>query len=187
MSNFARILKSTFGSQKKIWAQFAAEIGANYKNNGLFKAHVITKELPWGTFIIDTFIKRYGKNQETFTRFQLMCSNPENLEFLVARKRFLRSYKHKGLAKITTDYVDFDKLFRLYVSDHRKVKRLLNRSILTSIAYQRPFKSIDIELRANHLELRIASLNKDIEQLKSLYDLMLIIQNQFDTEFNVLV
>jgi hypothetical protein len=187
MSNFARILKSTFGSQKKIWAQFAAEIEAKYENNGLFKAHVITKELPWGTFKIDTFIKRYGRSQETFTRFQLKCSNPDKLEFLIVRKRFLGSYNHKGLTKITTDYVDFDKKFRMYVSDHRKIKRLLNRNILSNIIMQKPFNTIDIELRANHLELRIASLNKDIEQLKSLFDLMLVIRNQFDTEFNVLV
>ncbi|MFH1001362.1 MAG: hypothetical protein V1783_11055, partial [Bacteroidota bacterium] len=71
--------------------------------------------------------------------------------------------------------------------DHRKIKRLLNRNILSNIIMQKPFNTIDIELRANHLELRIASLNKDIEQLKSLFDLMLVIRNQFDTEFNVLV
>jgi hypothetical protein len=38
MGNFSRRFKSMFSSQRKVWLPFATSIGAEYADNGLFKA-----------------------------------------------------------------------------------------------------------------------------------------------------
>ena len=183
MGNFSRRFKSTFASQKKVWQQFADSVGAEYAHNGLFKAVVITKNLDWGEITIDSYSKMKGRASVTYTRFQTKCKNPKNLQFRVDRKTLLNSRAPKGLEKVLTEYTDFDRLFRLFVSQKREVKRLLNRRLLADIAGQRPFRDIRIELKENNLILRIAPLNKDLEQLKSLFKLVETLHNQIDSEF----
>lgn len=183
MGNFSRRIKSTFASQKKIWQQFANSIGAEYVHNGLFKAAVITKNLDSGVITIDSYSKMKGKAHVTYTRFLTECSNPKNIHFRIDRKTLLNSRAPKGLEKVITEYAAFDHLFRLFVSEKREVKRLLKRKILSSIAEQQPFRDIRIELNENNLLLRISPLNKDLEQLKSLFKLVETLRNQIDSEF----
>lgn len=183
MGNISRRLKSMFGSQRKIWTQFAASIGAEYVEKGMFKADVITKKLDWSEITIDSYRKMKGRASVTYTRFQTECRNPKNLRFRIDRKTLLNSRAPKGLEKVITEYADFDRLYRLFVSEKRETKRLLNRRILTSIAGQQPFKDMRIDLVENNLMLRITPLNKDLEQLKSLFKLVETLRNQIDSEF----
>jgi hypothetical protein len=183
MENFSRRFKSTFASQKKIWQQFANSIGAEYVDTGIFKPTVLIKKFDWGEIKIDSYSKMKGRASVTYTRFQTECKNPKGLQFRVDRKTLLNSKAPKGLEKEITEYADFDRLYRLFVSEKRETKRLLNRRILNSIAGQQPFKDIRIDLEENNLLLRIAPLNKDLEQLKSLFKLVETLRNQIDSEF----
>jgi len=183
MGNISRRIKSMFASQKKIWQHFANSIGAEYVDNGLFKAAVITKQLDWGEITIDSYSKMKGRASVTYTRFQTECLNPKNLQFRVDRKTLLNSRAPKGLEKIITEYADFDRSFRLFASEKRETKRLLNRRILSNISRQEPFRDLRIELKENNLLLRIASLNKDLEQLKSLFKLVETLHDQIDSEY----
>jgi len=183
MGNISRRFKSMFASQKKIWQQFAASINAEYIDNGLLKPTVITKKFEWGKIVIDSYSKMKGRASVTYTRFQTECRNPKNLHFRVDRKTLLNSKAPKGLEKVITEHVDFDRLFRLFVSEKREVMRLLSRNILVDIANQQPYNDIRIELKENTLELCISPLNKDLEQLKSLFKLVETLQNQIDSEY----
>ena len=134
MGNIARSFKSMFSSQRKVWQRFAVSIGAEYVDNGIFKATVITKTFEWGEIIIDSYSKMKGRSSVTYTRFQTECSNPKNLQFRIDRKNLLNRKAPKGLEKVMTEHADFDRLFRLFVSQKREVKRLLNRRLLLDIA-----------------------------------------------------
>jgi len=180
MGNFVRQFKSTFSSQKKVWTQLAHDIKAEYIDNGFFKAHIITKSYEWGSIKLDSFNKRRGNNSVTFTRFQADCSNPKKIEFIIKRSNFFNKKAPKGLEFTLTDYSEFDRKFRLFVSNKREIKQVLDRKIIRNIVEQQPFNDIKIDLKENNLELHISSLNKDIEQLKSLFILMESLHNQID-------
>lgn len=182
MGNFSRRFKSMFSRQRKVWLQFATSIGAEYADNGLFKAALITKKFDWGEIVLDSYSKMKGKANVTYTRFQTECTNSRNLQFRIERKTWLNSRAPKGLEKVITEHADFDHSFRLFVSQKRVVMRLLNRRLLANIAGQQPFRDIRIDLKENNLVLRIAPLNKDLEQLKSLFRLVETLRNQFDSE-----
>ncbi len=183
MGNFSRRIKSTFSSQRKVWQLFAASVGAEYVDNGMFKPAVITKKFDGGELVLDSYSKMKGRAHVTYTRFQTQCVNPNNLQFRIDRKTFLNSKAPKGLEKAITEYEDFDRLFRLFVLQKREIKRLLNRRILRDIAMQQPFRDLRIELVENNLVLRITPLNKDLIQLKSLFKLMETLRDQFNTGF----
>lgn len=183
MGNVSRRFKSMFSSQRKVWPQFATSIGAKYTDNGMFKPAVITKEFDWGMIVLDSYSKMKGKANVTYTRFQTECKNPRNLQLRIDRKTWLNSRAPKGLEKVITEHADFDRLFRLFVSNRRAVKRLLSRKLLINIAGQQPYRDIRIELNENNLSLRIAPLNKDLEQLKSLSKLVEALHHQIDSEF----
>lgn len=183
MGNISRRFKSMFASQKKIWQQFANHIGAEYADTGILKPTVITKKFDWGKIVLDSYSKMKGRASVTYTRFQTECENPKKLQFRIDRKTLLNSKAPKGLEKTITEHADFDRLFRLFVSPKREVKRLLSRKFLRDIADQQPYNDIRIELKENNLELRIAPLNKDFDQLKSLFKLVETLHNQIDSEF----
>ncbi|MDA3905903.1 MAG: hypothetical protein PF484_07495 [Bacteroidales bacterium] len=182
MGNFSRLFKSTYSSQRKVWQQLAYDIKAEYIDNGLFKANILTKKLDLGEIVMDSFNKRQGKNHQTFTRFKTECSNPKNLQFLIVRKNFMNKKAPKNTELILTDYEAFDRKYRLFGSNKRDVKHLLNRKIFAKIIEQQPYRDIRIELKEQNLELQIASLNKDLEQLKSLFSLIEALRNHIEAD-----
>lgn len=183
MSNFSRRLKSTFSSRKKVWQQLAHDLKAEYVDEGIFKSPVIHILLEDGKILLDSFSKHVGRNQQVYTRFVTDCINRKGLQFRVDRKTILNKKAPKGMETILSEYADFDKRFRLYTSNRREVNQILNRQILRNIAEQQPFNDIRIELKNNELTLRIASLNKDLLQLKSLVKLVETIRLQLENEF----
>jgi hypothetical protein len=182
MSNFSRRLKSMFSSRKKIWSQFAHEINAEYVDHGLFKSPQLIKKLENTTIIMDYFGKNRGKNKVYFTRFVTSCTNPKMIHFRVDRKTLLNKRAPKGLEQLPTEHRDFDRLFRLFVSNRRQVSHILKRKILDDIAGQQPYRDLHIELINNQLSLWISPINKDLVQLRSLYQLIKRIRTQIESQ-----
>jgi len=183
MGNFSRILKSAFASQKKVWQQLADELNAEYVNKGLFKAHTITKKLEQGEIILDSFSRNRGNQHETYTRFQTECANPGKIQFLIKRKNIFNKKAPKGSELFLTEMEVFDRKYRLFGSNKRDIKRLLDRKMLANIVEQKPFSNIRIELKEQNLELKIKSLNKDLVQLKSLFNLVEDLRYKIGIEF----
>ncbi len=102
-----------------------------------------------------------------------------DLYFLIVRKHFFNKKAPKNTESFNTDLEIFEQKFRLFVSSSREIRPVLNRKLLLNIAEQQPFTSIRLELKAKNLELTIAALVKDIDQLKSLFVFMKELRNQF--------
>ncbi len=182
MSNFSRRLKSMFSSRKKIWTQFAREINADYVDHGFFKSPQLIKKLEDATIVMDYFEKNRGKNRVYFTRFVTTCSNTKHIRFRVDRKTLINKRAPKGLELFLTEYRDFDRLFRLFASNRRQVNHILKRNILDDIAGQQPYRDLHIELVDNQLSLWVSPINKDLLQLRSLYQLIKRIRKQIESQ-----
>jgi radical SAM superfamily enzyme with C-terminal helix-hairpin-helix motif len=133
--------------------------------------------------VLDSFSRNRGNHREIYTRFQTECANPGKIQFLIKRKNIFNKKAPKGTELLLTEMEVFDRKYRLFGSNKRDIKRLLDRKILANIVEQKPFSNIRIELKEQNLELHIRSLNKDLVQLKSLFHLIEDLRSQIDIEF----
>jgi hypothetical protein len=179
MGNFSRQFKSFFKNHRKVWEQLAHDIGAKFVKNGLFKPFEVIKTQDNFTLKLDSVTKMSGNHVQYITRFQTTCNASADLYFLIVRKHFFNKKAPKNTESFNTDLEIFEQKFRLFVSSSREIRPVLNRKLLLNIAEQQPFTSIRLELKAKNLELTIAALVKDIDQLKSLFVFMKELRNQF--------
>lgn len=182
MGNFSRRFNSMFKSHRKVWTQLAYDLGAEFVDKGIFKPFEVIKQGEGYNIKLDSFTKRRGNHSETITRFQTSCENPKNLQIRIARKALFNKKAPKGTENVITDFEAFDRKFWLSTSAWRDTKQLLHRRLLSDIMAQQPFNNIQIELKEKELELRIHSLVKDIDQLKSLFKLIEVLRLQFNSE-----
>lgn len=182
MENFKRRFSSAFKNHRKVWAQLASEIGAEFVNNGLFKSPEVIKKGESFLIKLDSFRTMAGNHSQSWTRFQTLCETNNDFRFRILRKNIFNKRAPKGMELMMTDVHAFDRKFRLFVSHKREMKKVFNWDLLTNIAGQQPFNAIRIELKDKKMELKIRSLIKDIEQLRSLFNLVEELRNQFNPE-----
>lgn len=179
MGNIARQFNSFFKSHRKVWEQLAHDIGGKFVRKGFFKPFEVIKSEDASTIKLDSITKMSGNHVQYITRFQTDCKASDDFYFLIVRKHFFNKKPPKNTESYNTDLEIFEQKFRLFVSSKKAIRPILNRKLLLNITEQQPFTSIRLELKAKNLELTIAALVKDIDQLKSLFVFMKELRNQF--------
>lgn len=183
MGNFSLKFRLAFKSHRKIWRQLAIDIKGEYVDKGVFKSPQIIKKGEGFEIILDTYTKQYGNTAAVFTRFLTQVKNPNAYSVKLLRKNWLNFKVPKGTEKLENVNTTFDKHFRLFTSDRRFARQLFTWQVMTDIDLQKPYRIKTIEMKGENLELILDSLNKDLNQLKSLFKLMETLRNQFYSEF----
>lgn len=181
--NFSLMFKLMFKSHRKTWRQLASEIKAEYIDKGAFKSPQVIKRGEGFEITLDSYTKHVGNSAAVFTQYLMSVENPNHYHIILVRKNWFNAKAPKGTEKIENVNLTFDKHFRLFTSDKRLARQLFSWQLMSDIDSQQPYRIISLELKEDQFKLVLKSLNKDLNQLKSLFILMETIHNQFYSEF----
>ena len=177
-------LRKMFGpSRHEIWQQLSTEMGAQFVDGGFWKGDKVqATHGPW-TITLDNYVVSNGKTTVTYTRMRAPYVNPDGFRFTVYRKGlFSEIAKWLGMQDIAIGDEQFDKDFILKSNQEVKLRQLLSEPRIRGMIALQP--DIHFEVRddegffgpsfpagVDELCFQVVGVIKDIERLKSLYEL----------------
>ena len=177
-------MPSFFGpSRKEIWEKLCQETGADYINGGFWKGDKVQLTVRNWTITLDIYTISTGKSHQHFTRIRVPFRNKDGFRFMISRRNiFSDIQKFFGMQDIEIGDIEFDRDFIIKANDEEKVKRLLSHKIIRELIDLQP--RIKFEVKddegwlgkkfpddADELIFKVHGIIKDIELLKSLFDL----------------
>lgn len=185
------IFKKIFGpSQEEVWSQFAEEIDAEFVNEGVWKKKKIIANFENWNITIDTYTVSSGKNSTTYTRIRAPYINKDDFRFKIYRSGvFSNIGKTFGMQDVPIGDPEFDENFIIQGNDEEKLREIfLIDKIREFISSQNRihFEIKDDEGRfgtkfpdnVDELYFQAAGIIKDIEKLKELYFLFVLVLNK---------
>ena len=156
--------------QDAAWRQLATEMGAEFIPGGLFAtSKVLAKVKDW-TVTLDVYSVPSGDSNTTYTRMRAPLHKKDAFQFTVFRTGLVARLDNKLRAQdIAIGDAEFDHDFTIQGNDEARVRALLaNLSIRQLIQAQ---KRIRLGIRKDELVFEAQGVIKDIERLKSLFEL----------------
>ncbi len=152
------------------WQQLAYEIGAEFISGGLFHASKVQTQVKDSTVVLDTYTVPSGDSSTTYTRVKATLQNKDGLQFKIFRTGLISKIgKALGMQDIEIGDADFDHDFTIQGNNELKVRALFtNQRIKQLIQTQ---KSIHLSLKNNELHFEVQGVIRDVERLKSLFEL----------------
>jgi hypothetical protein len=152
------------------WMQLASEIGAEFIKGGFMRASKVQAHIKEWTVTLDTYSVPSGESSDTYTRIKAPFDNKDGLQFTVARKGLVSKLdKALGAKDIETGDAEFDRDFYIRGKNEAKIRAVFaNMRIRQLIQGQR---SITLGIKDNNLFFETQGEIKDVERLKSLFEL----------------
>ncbi len=185
------MLKKWFGpSRKEVWTQLADATGAQFVPGGFWKGDKVEASHGDWTITLDTYTVSTGKSSITFTRIRAPYVNPDGFRFTIYRASIFSPIgKLLGMQDIEIGHEEFDRDFIIKATDESKVRMLLEEQRLRALIETQP--QIHLSAKddegyfgskfppdADELVFQVHGVIKDIERLKSLFDLFAETLNQ---------
>lgn len=192
-----RILYELMGpSKKEIWMLLSQQIGANYceENDGFFEKDRV--ELCHRNWIVtlDVHTVSTGKSTTKFTRIRAPYLKKDGFRFTIYRRSFLSDVgKFFGMEDVALGYDDdeqFDLDFIIKGNDHYKLWKLFENPYIRELLQSRPEIKLNVKAAeygwfgqtykddVNMVEFIIMGVVKDINLLKTLFELFIEILDQ---------
>jgi len=152
------------------WKQFAAEIGGEFVDNGFFRSSKVEAHIQNWIVTLDTYSVPSGDSNTTYTRIKAGFQNRDDFQFKIFRTGLVSKIdKALGAQDIEIGDEEFDRAFTIQSNNESRVRALLiNQRIRQLIQAQ---KTIRLMVRNNELYFEAQGVIRDIERLKSLFDL----------------
>lgn len=185
------MLRQVFGpSREEVWRQLCAEIGAEFVDGGLWKGDKIQARVKEWTITLDTYRVSSGKHHTTYTRMRAPYVNKDGFRFTIYRKGvFSELHKRLGMQDIEVGDPDFDRDYVIQGNDEAKVLSLLANPRIRQLIQAQP--SFNLQVKddegwfstsfpegVDELYFLVMGVIKDVERLKSLYELFAEVLNQ---------
>jgi hypothetical protein len=180
-----------FGPSKEdVWEQLCQEIGGEVVDGGFWKGKKVQAHVgPWPV-VLDTYTESDGESSTTYTRMRAPFLNPSGFRFTIYRKGpFSGLGKFFGMQDIEVGDPEFDEAFIIQGNDEVAVHRLLADSKIRQMLQVQP--KIRLEIKDNEgwfgpkfpeevdeLFFRVPGVIKDVERLKSIFDLFAAMLDQ---------
>ncbi len=180
-----------FGPSKdEVWRQLSQEIGAEFVEGGCWKGTKVLAHVgPW-TVTLDTYTESTGESSVIYTRMRAPYVNPEGFRFTIYRKNFFSDLgKLLGMQDIEVGEPEFDEAFIIKGNDESRVVSLFSDSKIRQMIQAQP--KIRLEVKdsegwfgpkfpddVDELQFRLIGVIKDLERLKSLFDLFAAVLDQ---------
>lgn len=177
-------------SQREVWQQFADEIGGEYIEGGFFKSQKVIGKFENWTITLDTFTRSTGKTSTTYTRMMAPYKTNDEFKFKIYRKGiFSELGKVFGMQDIEIGYSEFDDEFIIKGNNQQKIIELFSsdrirdlirsqESILLEIKDNKGWFSDNSEEGVYELYFESIGVIKDIERLKNLFILFVLVLNR---------
>ena len=182
------ILRGIFGPSKdEIWQRLSTEIGAEFTAGGFWKGSKVQAHVQHWTVTLDTCTE----GEDTYTRLRAPYVNKDGFRFTIYRKVMLVSGLAKllGMQDVEVGYPDFDRDFIIKGNDEAKVRALFADHGIRTLIQAQP--SIHFGVRddegwfqasfpegVDELYFAIMGTIKDLDRLKSLFDLFAAVLNR---------
>jgi hypothetical protein len=178
------ILRKIFGPSKdEVWRQLCSEIGADFIEGGFWRGNKVEAHAKEWTITLDTFVVSTGKTSIPFTRLRAPYVNKDGFRFRIYRKSIFSGLgKLFGMQDIEAGHADFDREFIIQGNDENKVRLLLGNAEIRRLLEAQP--AIHLEVKddegwfgtafpegVDELYFQVAGVIKDVERLKTLYEL----------------
>ena len=180
-----------FGPSKdELWRQLSQEIGAEFIKGGFWRGNKVQMHVKDWTITLDTYTESNGESSHACTRMRAPYLNPEGFRFTIFRKGFFSGLgKLLGMQDIEVGDPDFDDAFIIKGNDESKVRDLFANPQIRRMIQGQP--KIRLELKNNEawfghrlpdsadvLHFQVVGVIKDVERLKSLFDLFVTVLDQ---------
>jgi hypothetical protein len=178
------ILRELFGpSREEIWRQLSAEIGADYVEGDFWKGDKVVAQHGQWTITLDNATEASGETSSTCTRMRAPYVNKDGFRFTIYRKGYFSDLgKRLGMQDVDVGYPDFDEAFIIKGDDESKLRALFADERLRALLQAQPSVYLTVKDDdgwfgasfpdgVDELYLLVGGVSKDLERLKSLYDL----------------
>jgi hypothetical protein len=178
------LMRQIFGPSKdEIWSQLSQEIGADYEEEGFFKAGKVVLSYREWEITLDTYTVHTGKSTIIYTRMRAPYVNRDGFRFNIYRKNiFSWIGKLLGVNDIEIGDSFFDDEFIIQGEPEHLVRSLLTNGEIRRLIQSQPdihFQVKDDEgwfrksfpEGVDELYFEVVGVIKDKERLKNLFDL----------------
>ena len=178
------ILRELFGSSREeIWRQLSAEIGADYVAGGFWTGDKVVVHHGQWTITLDSPTESSGETSSTCTRMRAPYVNKDGFRFTIYRKGFFSDLgKLLGMQDVDVGYPDFDEAFIIKGDDESKLRALFADGRIRALLQAQPSVYLTVKDDegwfgarfpdgVDELYLLVGGGSKDMDRLKSLYDL----------------
>jgi len=178
------ILRHIFGpSQEEVWRQLCSEIGAEFVEGGFWRGNKVQARVKEWTVTLDTYTVSTGNTHITYTRMRAPYVNKDGFRFTIYRKGlFSELGKRLGMQDIEVGDPEFDRDYVIKGNDESKVLALFGNLRIRQLIQAQP--SIELQVKddegwfstsfpegVDELYFQVVGVIKDVERLKSLYEL----------------
>ena len=166
------IIWVTIARQKQdaAWAQLASEIGAEFTKGKFFRSNTVKAKVRDATVTLETYSVPSGDSNTTYTRMWAPVQGQDGFQFTIFRLGFISKLdKALGAQDIDIGEPEFDREFVVQGNNEPKVRALLANLRLRQLIQGQ--KSIRFGINKNILTYEAQGVIKDIERLKSLFEL----------------
>lgn len=178
------MLRKWFGQgRREVWTQLAEQIGARFVPGSFLKSDRVEATHGEWTVVLDTYTVSNGKTSTTFTRLRAPYINPDGFRFTIYRKTVFSGIgKFFGMQDIEIGHEEFDRDFIIKATDESKVRSLLDEPRLRALIEAQPqihlaakddegYFGSKFPPDADELVFSVTGTIKDLEQLKTLFEL----------------
>ena len=184
------MLRQIFGpSRDEVWRQLCSEIGAEFVEGGLWRGDKVQVRVKEWTITLDTYTVSTGKSHVTYTRMRAPYVNKDGFRFTIYRKgMFSELRKRLGMQDIEVGDPDFDRDYVIQGNDEVKVLTLFGHPRIRQLIQVQP--SFHLQVKddegwftksfpegVDELNFQVTGVIKDVERLKSLYELFAEVLN----------
>jgi hypothetical protein len=185
------VLRKIFGPSKdEVWRQLSTEIGAEFIEGGLWEGDKVEARVKDWTITLDIHLVSAGRNVITYTRMRAPYVNRDGFRFKVYRKGLFSGLGKKlGMQDVEVGFPEFDRDFVIQGNDEGKILTLFSDSTIRRLIQSQP--DIQLEVKddegwfgatfpegVDELHFQVVGTIKDVEQLKSLYELFAEVLNR---------
>ena len=152
------------------WRQLASELGAEFIEGGFFRSSKVQAHVKEWIVSLDTYSVPSGDSNDIYTRMKAPFQNKDGFQFTIFRMGLVGKLdKALGAQDIDIGDPDFDRDFVIKGNNESKVRALFaNQRLRQLIQVQR---SIRLGIKDNALLFETQGVIKDVERLKSLFEL----------------
>jgi hypothetical protein len=182
------LLRKLFGPSKaEIWSQLSSEIDARYVHGGFWRGDKVQATHGDWTITLDTFSQTISTGKSTvvitYTRMRAPYVNRDGFRFTIYRRGIFSDIgKWFGMQDLEIGDAQFDRDFVIQGNDAGKLKALFARPRIRELISAQPAIHLSVKddegwfgakfpEGVDELYFRVTGVIKDIERLKSLYEL----------------
>jgi hypothetical protein len=153
------------------WRQLATEIGATFVDGGFMHSSKVQMPFKQWTITLYTYSVSSGDDSSTtYTRLSAPIQDAQGFQFTLLRKNIVTKIDHVlGAKEIATGDAEFDRTFAVRGNDDTKERDLFSHARICQLYLAE--RALTGSLRKNVLSLEIMGDIKDVERLKTFFEM----------------